>query len=68
METWLWGLRAFLFKIWNQGFQLKAKTFHLINFSLKQENIKKRLNPRCFTDKPSGGSGSNSESVKKEEN
>lgn len=61
-------MRAFLFKVWNQRFQLKAKPFNPINSSLKQENIKKKLNLRRFTDKPSGGSGSNSEPVKKEEN
>lgn len=60
-------VRAFLFKAWNQRFWLKAKTFNPINSSLKQ-NIKKILNLLCFTDKLSGGSGSNSEPVKKEEN
>lgn len=61
-------VRAFLLKVWNQRFWLKAKTFNPINSSLKQENIKKILNLLCFTDKLSGGSGSNSEPVKKEEN
>lgn len=61
-------MRAFLFKVWNQRFRRKAKPFNLINSSLKQENIKKKLNLLCFTDKPSGGSGSNSEPVTKEEN
>lgn len=61
-------MRALLLKVWNQRFQLKGKPFNPINSSLKQENIKKKLTLPRFTDKPSGGSGSNSEPVKKEEN
>lgn len=68
METRGKKVRVFLFRVWNQRFWLKAKTFNPMNSSLKQENIKKILNRLCFTDKLSGGSGSNSEPVRKEEN
>ena len=62
------GVRAFLFQVWNQRFHFMTKTFNLVDSSLKLENIKKRLHLLHFTDEPSGGSGSNSEPVKKEEN